>query len=177
MNAKELSTELNRIEKTQIPLTDKESQVQEAYNGYFKSRFKTDVLRVCKCDGYFSAKGSPLCLLMEYKFDKALENVLERAKVIAQAISYYKAIIETASIERKPNMIFVGDVNECFALHSNFIKKYIAFDIDWSVAACKMGDCVELVNAIASDNALARRSDAARDMPVAPSPAPNASTC
>ena len=46
MNAKELSTELNRIEKTQIPLTDKESQVQEAYNGYFKSRFKTDVLRV-----------------------------------------------------------------------------------------------------------------------------------
>ena len=154
MNAKELSTELNRIEKTQIPLTDKESQVQEAYNGYFKSRFKTDVLRVCKCDGYFSAKGSPLCLLMEYKFDKALENVLERAKVIAQAISYYKAIIETASIERKPNMIFVGDVNECFALHSNFIKKYIAFDIDWSVAACKMGDCVELVNAIASDNVL-----------------------
>lgn len=154
MTAKELSAELNRIEKTQIPLTDKESQVQEAYNGYFKSRFKTDVLRVCKCDGYFSAKGSPLCLLMEYKFDKALENVLERAKVIAQAISYYKAIIETASIERKPNMIFVGDVNECFALHSNFIKKYIAFDIDWSVAACKMGDCVELVNAIASDNVL-----------------------
>ena len=118
------------------------------------SRFNTSVQRVCKCDGYLGAKGIPLYLLMEYKFDKSLENVNERAKVIAQAIAYYKAIIDTQDITHKPNMIFIGDVNECFAFHANFIKKYIAYDLDWDISPCKMGECTELVQAITSDHVL-----------------------
>ena len=153
---KKVSINLKNIQYSPYPVTDPESLVQTEYHVSFGEYFKTPVTRIAKGDGYMPVPNSKVCLLIECKFDKDLDNKVERAKVLAQVVAYIKRILEDTAIERKPNVIFVGDVNECFALHVNFINKFIGMEnVDWSIAPSKIADkCPELVEAIANDNIL-----------------------
>ena len=153
---KKVSINLKNIQYSPYPVTDHESLVQTEYHVSFGEYFKTPVTRIAKGDGYMPVPNSKVCLLIECKFDKDLDNKVERAKVLAQVVAYIKRILEDTAIERKPNVIFVGDVNECFALHVNFINKFIGMEnVDWSIAPSKIADkCPELVEAIANDNIL-----------------------
>lgn len=153
---KKVSINLKNIQYSPYPVTDPESLVQTAYHVSLGEYFKTPVTRIAKGDGYMPVPNSKVCLLIECKFDKDLDNKVERAKVLAQVVAYIKRILEDTSIERKPNVIFVGDVNECFALHVNFINKFIGMEnVDWTIAPSKIAEkCPELVEAIANDNIL-----------------------
>lgn len=153
---KNVSKGLNLIENPPYPITDPESQVQPVYWGAFGDHYHAPVTRIAKGDGYLPVPNSKVCLLIECKFDNDLDNKLERAKVLAQCVAYIKRILEDTAIERKPNVIFVGDVNECFALHVNFINKFIGMEnVDWTIAPSKIAEkCPELVEAIANDNIL-----------------------
>ena len=153
---KKVSINLKNIQYSPYPVTDHESLVQTEYHVSFGEYFKTPVTRIAKGDGYMPVPNSKVCLLIECKFNKDLDNKVERAKVLAQVVAYIKRILEDTAIERKPNVIFVGDVNECFALHVNFINKFIGMEnVDWSIAPSKIADkCPELVEAIANDNIL-----------------------
>lgn len=153
-NTSEFQEMLKDIEAKHLSETDGESQVQEKYNSYFTNYFKLTteerIKRVCRCDAYFSKDG--LNLLIEYKFDKDFRNTESRAKVIAQVIAYYKLILDKNEVPI-PNMVFVGDVNECFAFHINRINSFLAIQgIDWSVAPHEFGERNDaLVKAIISD--------------------------
>lgn len=153
---KKVSTSLELIENPPYPITDPESQVQTVYWGALADNFKSTVTRIAKGDGYMPVPNSKVCLLIECKFDNDLDNKVERAKVLAQVVAYIKRILEDTAIERKPNVIFVGDVNECFALHVNFVNKFIGMEnVDWTIAPSKIAEkCPELVEAIANDNIL-----------------------
>lgn len=130
-----------------------ERQVEDVYNKGLGIYFKESPISYpFNCDGYLEYKtdnGKDLRLLVEFKYDKNFESSLDRAKVILQAICYVKKFeLEGREI---PNVILIGDKNECFILHTNDVIKYLDYDIDWTIAASSAADkyvdvCVEISN-------------------------------
>ena len=132
--------------------TDPESIVQQAYNKYFQAYFKLDdtgITRVEKCDSYFIK--DKLVVLAEYKFNVDFSDTLTRAKVIAQSLIYYKKIVDKGK-DIIPNVVFIGDVNECFCLKAKHFSKHMSYEgVDYNVVASSAGSQMKLVQAIADD--------------------------
>ena len=87
------------------------------------------------CDGFIDTKttnGKILKLIIEYKFDELLSSKNGRAKVLIQVVFYMKQFELNGMI--LPNVCMVGDVNECFVIHTNALLKYLDEDVDWTVA-------------------------------------------
>lgn len=152
---KTLKGKLGYIKAMNSTLSDKESLVAEGYNQAFLShcrgkKIAASVIRVCNCDAYWVGKYN---VLVEYKYDIDMENPIERAKVIAQVVAYYRAIANHGKV-KNATVIFVADVNECFALHVNYLNKFVNLSgVNW-VAPSKMGEDPILVNALVSDREL-----------------------
>ena len=130
-----------------------ERQVEDVYNKGLSIYFKDSPISYpFNCDGYLEYKtesGKDLRLLVEFKYDKNFESSLDRARVILQSICYIKRFEREG--REIPNVILIGDKNECFILHANNVIKYLDYDIDWDVAASSMADryidlCVEISN-------------------------------
>lgn len=119
-----------------------ERQVEDVYNEGIAFYFKEEdggplkFMYPYACDGLIETKTSKnklLKLLMEYKFNYDFTNRVARAKVITQALFYIKRF-EIDGI-KLPNVVLIGDINECFVFHTNVIIKYLDKDIDWKTAA------------------------------------------
>ena len=155
---KNLKQNLEEIRVSQKTLTDKESLVGDSYTNAFldycsKEKIKAKNVRIEKCDAYWITKSHNI--LVEYKYDVDMEDDDERAKVLAQVIAYYRAIAIKGQ-ERSASCIFVADVNECFALHTNYINKFVNLPgVNWKRAPSSMGNDAVLVNAIKNDSAIA----------------------
>jgi len=139
-----------------------ERQVEDVYNEgiafYFKEE-NGDHLKFTypyACDGLIETKtnnGKMLKLLMEYKFDYDFTNRVARAKVITQALFYIKRF-EVDGL-KLPNVVLIGDVNECFVFHTNDIIKYLDKDVNWKTAASGAAEKnPDLVLEIANDENL-----------------------
>ena len=93
-------------------------------------------------------------MLAEYKFNVDFNDVLTRAKVIAQSLIYYKKIVDKGK-DTIPNVMFIGDVNECFCLKAKHFSKHMSHEgVDYNVAASSVGSQMKLVQAIADDVAI-----------------------
>lgn len=147
---KKFNTVMTKLEKYNG--TDPESIVQQAYNKYFQAYFKLDdtgITRVEKCDSYFIK--DKLVVLAEYKFNVDFSDTLTRVKVIAQSLIYYKKIVDKGK-DTIPNVIFIGDVNECFCFKAKHFSKHMAHEgVDYNAAASSIGSQMKLVQAIADD--------------------------
>ena len=128
-----------------------ERQVEDVYNKGLEIYFpKSPITYPFACDGYLehtTESGKEIKLLVEYKFDKNLENGIDRAKVILQSIFYLKHFEKNGCV--LPNVVLIGDKNECFVLHTNTLIKYLDYDIDWTIAPSNAGDtyldlCIEI---------------------------------
>ena len=133
---------------------DKERQVEAVYNNLFKDSFEEiKISNPFKCDGYFETVVNNLKtrVICEYKYDVDLKNSVSRARVICQVLFYLKKFEDNGMIF--PNVVFVGDVNECFVVHTNNIVKYLDFDgVDWTVApSCAADANIELLTTISND--------------------------
>ena len=73
-----------------------------------------------------------LKLIIEYKLDELLKSSVGRAKVLVQVLYYMKRFEQNGMI--LPNVCMVGDVNECFVLHTNPLLQYLDEEIDWNIA-------------------------------------------
>lgn len=112
-----------------------EREVEDVYNKGLALYFdNTTITHPFACDGLIDTKvEKKLCkLIMEYKYDKDLQNAVSRASVIIQVLFYIKKFEDNGLI--LPNVCLVGDINECFVFHTNDINKYLSYDIDWNVA-------------------------------------------
>jgi len=89
-------------------------------------------------DGVLTSKKHNLIMLMEFKYNYALNTRTDMAKVLIQTLYYLKKS-ELAG-DRLPSIIFVGDKDECFVIHSNSIINYLNEDIDWSIAPSSASD-------------------------------------
>ena len=115
-----------RIEK------DIENVYTQGINLYFPN---TVVEHPFACDAFVDTKTSNdkmLKLIIEYKFDEDFSTRTARSKVITQVLYYMKRFEQNGMI--LPNVVMVGDVNECFVFHSNDIIGYLDEDLDWSIA-------------------------------------------
>lgn len=139
-----------------------ERQVEDVYNEGISFYFNEEdgsplkIKYPYSCDGLIETKtehGKMLKLLMEFKFDYDFSNKVARAKVIAQALFYIKRFEIDGS--KLPNVVLIGDKNECFVFHTNDIIKYLDKDLDWKIAASAAAEKnPDLVLEIANDNNL-----------------------
>lgn len=94
----------------------------------------TDYTYPFKCDGYMEpvVNGNKFRLIIEYKLDELLNDKSGKAKVLIQVIWYLKRFELDGKII--PNVCLVGDKNECFALQTNPLLKYLDEEVDWDSA-------------------------------------------
>lgn len=156
-----LKGKLNNIQSSSATLTDKESMVGKEYDNAWVNwckgkRIATSIARFENCDAYWMTDRHNI--LVEYKYDIDMENPIERAKVIAQVVAYYKKIAEKGKV-KCATVVFIADVNECFALHVNYLNKFVNLPgINWKVAPSNMGNDEVLVSAIAADTEISNKS-------------------
>lgn len=113
-----------------------EKEVDLVYSKGINLYFPTaSITHPFACDGFLDTKteaGKLLKLIIEYKFDELLSSKTGRAKVLIQVVFYMKQFELNGLI--LPNVCMVGDVNECFVIHTNALLKYLDEDVDWKVA-------------------------------------------
>ena len=87
-------------------------------------------------DGLLESKNpitkKDLRTLLEFKYETHLKNKLTQCNILIQCLYYIKKYEKAG--QKLPSTIFVGDTNECFAIHTNQIIKYLGHDVDWKIA-------------------------------------------
>jgi hypothetical protein len=71
--------------------------------------------------------------LFEFKYNVNLDNKSDRCKVLIQTLYYLKKFELNGEIYM-PTTIFIGDINECLVIHTNKLKKYLEYKLDWNIA-------------------------------------------
>ena len=132
---------------------DKERQVEHAYNTMLIDAFPgIQISNPYKCDGYFETEigGKKTGVIMEYKYNLDFSSKTVRSGVLAQVMFYLKKFEKDG--RPFPAVVLIGDVNECFVIHSNHLLKFLDIEgVDWSVAPSSASSQAELVLALASD--------------------------
>ena len=131
-----------------------EREVEDVYNEGIAFYFSgTEIKHPFDCDGYISTKvgsGDLLKMIIEYKYNEDMKQKSAIAKVLVQVVFYLKRF-EDAGMEL-PNVVMVGDINECFVMHSNDLLKYLEWDVNWKTAPSDaFRKCPDMVLAIAED--------------------------
>ena len=150
MTSKKFVESLSRIPS--MP-GDKERQVEQAYNAMLIDAFPgIQISNPYKCDGYFETEigGKKTGVIMEYKYNLDFSSKTVRSGVLAQVMFYLKRFEKDG--RPFPAVVLIGDVNECFVIHSNHLLKFLDIEgVDWSVAPSSASSQAELVLALASD--------------------------
>jgi hypothetical protein len=127
-----------------------EKDVENLYRHTLMKKFKDmEITSPFGCDGFAVSKQHKIRTLLEFKDNLDLSSKLEQSKVLAQAIYYVKKFYDKGQIP--PSTIFVGDRNECLALHVNSLLKYLEMDLDWSIAPSSAHKNVELISMLMDD--------------------------
>ena len=132
-----------------------EREVEDAYNERITFYFPGNVTHPFDCDGLVESRVDDrlLKLILEYKFDKDFKSRASRASVIVQVLYYVKRFEQEGL--QLPNVVLVGDRNECFVFHVNDIISYLDEDVDWSIAPSSAADRnPDLVLRLANDESL-----------------------
>jgi hypothetical protein len=130
-----------------------EKDVENFYRPYLTKKFGDIVFNSpVKCDGYGESKKHGVRLLCEFKDDLDLTLKKNQVKILSQAVYYIKKFEIAGKI--LPSVIFAGDRDECFAVHTNDVFKYLSMDLDWNIAPSNAHTNLVLVNEMLSDKNL-----------------------
>lgn len=121
-----------------LSAADNEKLVEAAYHYELRkairlSGFKyIDIKIENNTDGILEAKyeynAAPvLKVIIETKCSETFQKPLVRAKVLIQVVCYLKKQNEMGGFP--PNIILIGDKDECFTLHTRYLQKYILMNI------------------------------------------------
>ena len=139
----------------QIHTAKEEREVDTVYTKGLNTYFKTaPITHPFKCDSYLDTvteKGKNLRLLVEYKYDENFKTKTGISKVLTQVVFYLKRFEQEG--KPLPNVVLVGDINECFVLQTNVLLPYLDFeDVDWDKAPSEAHSLFpQLVVALAND--------------------------
>lgn len=134
-----------------------EREVEDIYNEGISFYFSgADIKHPFECDGFLSTsigRGNVLKMIIEYKYNEDMKQKSAIAKVLVQVVFYLKRF-EDAGMEL-PNVVMVGDINECFVIHSNDLLKYLDWDVNWKIAPSEAyKKCPEMVLGIVEDESI-----------------------
>ena len=126
-----------------------EKDVENIYRAELVKIKDAEIKSPYKVDGLLQTKD--IRSLLEFKYNESLKNKLAQCNVLIQCLYYLKKF-ENAG-DKLPTTIFVGDVNECFAIHTNALVKYLSSEIDWKIAPSEAHkENSELVQAMVGDS-------------------------
>lgn len=120
---------------------DKEKLVEEAYHQELQEALKRNGNKVLSLqienntDGILEAeyyKGEEMLphilkVIIETKLQEGFESTITRSKVLLQVVCYLKKQEDLG--RTPPNIVFIGDKDECFILHTRYLQKYIQMNI------------------------------------------------
>ena len=134
-----------------------EREVEDIYNEGISFYFSnTEIKHPFECDGFVSTtigNSNLLKMIIEYKYNEDMKQKSAIAKVLVQVVFYLKRF-ETAGMEL-PNVVMVGDINECFVLHSNELLKYLDWNVNWKIAPSEAyKKCPDMVLGIIEDESI-----------------------
>ena len=134
----------------ELYLAINEKDVENIYRHNFLKKFKDmEITSPFGCDGFGVSKSNKLRVLMEFKDDLKLTNKTDLCKVLCQSVFYIKKFYDKGIVP--PSTIFVGDRNECTAIHVNDLIDYLDLDIDWRVAPSSAHTITELLVRLLKD--------------------------
>jgi len=117
--------------KALLATSKNEKDVENAYRGEFNQNLPSvGITSPHGTDGY--AQWGTVRALLEFKYDKNLKLRTDQCGVLGQMVLYLKKF--EASGQPMPNVLFVGDKNECFALDTAAVQRFLSLPIDWRVA-------------------------------------------
>jgi hypothetical protein len=140
-----------------------EKDVENLFRQYLTKKFG-DIMFTSPfgCDGFGESKKHNVRLLCEFKDDLDLTTKVNQVKVLSQAIYYIKKFELSGKV--LPSVIFIGDRNECFAIHTNEIFGYLAMDLDWSIAPSNAHTNIGLVSLMLEDDKIAPHVFSVKDI-------------
>ena len=131
-----------------------EKDVENLYRQYLTKKFGDIVFTSpFGCDGFGESKKHNVKLLCEFKDNLDLSLKVNHVKVLSQAIYYIKKFEVSGKV--LPSVIFIGDRNECFAIHTNNIFGYLGMDLDWNIAPSNAHTNIELISVMMEDEKIA----------------------
>lgn len=107
-----------------------EKDVENIYRSELVKLEGSQITSPYSVDGLLESKS--VRSLLEFKYSENLKNKLSQCNVLIQCLYYLKKF--EVNGDKLPSTIFVGDINECFAIHTNSIVKYLSSEIDWKIA-------------------------------------------
>lgn len=108
-----------------------EKDVENAYRSAIQvGRPQATITSPHNTDGY--AQWDSVRLLLEAKYDADFKSRVPVCNTLGQCLLYLKRF--ESSGEPLPNVILVGDKNECFVLATSAVKGFLDLPLDWSVA-------------------------------------------
>ena len=110
-----------------------EKDVENAYRGEIAHERK-DVVMTSPHGGDGYAQWGTVRALLEFKLDKQLKSRADQIGVLSQMVKYLKKFEAAGDAKGMPNVLFVGDKNECFVLETAAVQKFLSLPIDWTVA-------------------------------------------
>lgn len=111
----------------------KEEDVAYHYRTALGKIFKgSTTMKEYNTDGILYSSDDLKCLF-EFKYDLDFKNRKNVIDVLIQCLYYLKDFHNRG--EKKPNVIFVGDINEAFVIGSSKLLKYLDRSLDWNIAA------------------------------------------
>lgn len=116
--------------KSKLDKSLNEKDVENVYRTEFIKLENSTITSPHGVDGLLKAKN--VRTLLEFKYDNSLKNKLSQSNILIQCLYYLKKFENVG--QKLPTTIFVGDINECFAIHTNSILKYLSSEIDWKIA-------------------------------------------
>jgi hypothetical protein len=139
-------------DKFALALTEKD--VENLYRQYLTEKFG-DILFTSPfgCDGFGESKKFKIRLMAEFKKQLELSLKVNQVKVLCQVIYYVKKFEIAGKV--LPSVIFVGDKNECFVIHTNDIFGYLSMDLDWNIAPSDAHTNIKLVSMLMDDEKIA----------------------
>lgn len=84
-------------------------------------------------DGYLETSDQKISILFEFKYKEKLKSKLSQVSILSQTLYYLKKFELTG--KKLPKIVFVADQNECFAIHTNSLIKYLSYGLKWDAAA------------------------------------------
>lgn len=117
-----------------------EKDVENAYRQILDETYKNTYIHVDSpylCDGYYYGDMFTR-LLFEAKYDEDFVNKNKKCNVLAQALAYMKKFKNDGM--ETPNVVLVGDRNECFVVSGMQLSPYLDYDTNWDTPPSDFGN-------------------------------------
>jgi hypothetical protein len=126
-----------------------EKDVENAWRAYLAGVYKDgSFTSPYKCDGYLVRDEARI--LCEFKHDCDFNIEVEKFQVIAQSVCYIHKFIEEGV--EPPNLLFIGDKNECFVVSATVLIPYARGNYDWTIAPSSAGKNLQLMSDLMKDS-------------------------